>query len=793
MGSVTSIDGLNSGLNTTQIIDALLTVEKGNVTLLEQRQNEKTNIISTLQALQAKLLALNTDASSLARRATFEAYTASVSDDTVLSAATSGRVSAGTYDIQVLSVARNHQLASQGFTDQSVASFGTGKITIGVGTGSTKTITIDATNNSLVGIKNAINNADAGVTASIINDGSASHPYRLVLTADKTGQANRINVSSSLSGLNNLNFTTSTFDPPETLVKDSASTAIASLGPTASYTGATNKIYTLTVAGTGKKTVGSDAITLNWTDGTNSGAIVVTQADLETALVGTGSEGLKINLSSGTMYGGDSFQVTTFAPVLQQASDARIAIGSAGGTGSPITVISATNEFKDVIGGLTLTVKKVSDPGTSVQVKADMDTAGVKDKINTFIKDYNDINDFIDKQNSYNTDTKETGVLFADYSVQIIQSSLRSAVGSRVTGLASKLNQLAAVGIRSGADGKLSIRDSALLETALKDNLDGVINLFTNSGDSSNTGIEFVSASEKTKVGKDYEVDITRAATKGRFQGGGIVSPSSSAMTLTSSNNRLKIVVDGLMSDELALSERTYSTPEQLVTELQQKINADAKIGGRGVTVSWVETTTGMGYINLDSSTYGSASKIDILQGVAKAAYSTLGLLGGSSHVGIDVEGRINGEAAIGAGQMLTGKAGNATTDGLKLKITLGANQLVSGTEGTISVSKGVAAKTYDLVASLTKGGDGMMDRRIKGYQNQITDLKTQIDDWNKRLEVRRQDLQEKFQAMESALGKYSSLGSFLSGQVNNMNSNWLWNSGSSSSNTSGGSGSAKQ
>ena len=98
-----------------------------------------------------------------------------VSDEYVLTAASSGRASAGSYDLQVLALARNHQMASQGFSDDSQALFGTGTITIAVGSGTVKTITIDATNNSLAGIKKAINDANVGVTASIINDGSAVH------------------------------------------------------------------------------------------------------------------------------------------------------------------------------------------------------------------------------------------------------------------------------------------------------------------------------------------------------------------------------------------------------------------------------------------------------------------------------------------------------------------------------------------------------------------------------------------------------------------------------------------
>lgn len=61
--------------------------------------------------------------------------------------------------------------------------------------GGTKTVTIDSTNNSLQGIATAINNAGIGVSASIINDGSAT-PYRLVLTST-SGAANSMKITAS--------------------------------------------------------------------------------------------------------------------------------------------------------------------------------------------------------------------------------------------------------------------------------------------------------------------------------------------------------------------------------------------------------------------------------------------------------------------------------------------------------------------------------------------------------------------------------------------------------------------
>jgi len=60
----------------------------------------------------------------------------------------------------------------------------------------TKTVTIDASNNSLQGIRDAINAAKIGVTASIVNDGSSS-PYRLVLSADSMGASNSMKISVS--------------------------------------------------------------------------------------------------------------------------------------------------------------------------------------------------------------------------------------------------------------------------------------------------------------------------------------------------------------------------------------------------------------------------------------------------------------------------------------------------------------------------------------------------------------------------------------------------------------------
>lgn len=776
MATTSSIEGLISGLNTTEIIDAIIKSERQPAVLMETEQTEKTNIVSAWKAFQAKLLSLSTQADKLTRQATFRSYSIDVSDDTVLGATSSGTVSPGSYDVRVLSVARNHQLASQGFADASAAQFGTGTITLQLGTGSAKTIAIDSSNNSLTGIQNAINNAGAGVTASIINDGSTSKPYRLVLSGNKTGQANAITVSANLVGGSTLNYATASFDVPETVVRNSSSTAQIALGGTAAYSGASNKIYTFTVAGTGAQTVGTNNVTLNWSDGTNSGSIIVSQADTEVALVGTGADGLKISLGSGVLYGGDSFQVTTFAPLLQQASDARISLGSSGGAGSPITVSSATNEFKNVLGGLSLTAKKESEAGTFVSLQAGVDTSELKDTISSWISSYNDVISYITNQNKYDSETKESGVLFGDFTLQTIQSSLRGVVGSRIKGLTGNYNQLASIGIGSTSDGTLSIKNSSKLEAALASNLEDVIKLFSSSGASTNAGIEFVSSTDDTKVGTDYAVDITQVATHGGYRGTNLADPAATPITLTSTTNRMKLVVDGLTSGELVLADKTYSSYSELVTEIQDRIDADDTIGDRNVTVSWVDLGNGTGYLEFQSATWGSASKITVVTGQTANAYSAIGLANGTAQAGTDVAGTINGEAATGSGQILSGKDGNKTTAGLKLKVTMTANQMLSGSDGSITLAKGVGSLMDDMVGSLTLSGDGLVDRRIKSYENQIADLKSRVEEFDARLAKRRESLQAKWAYMEEVLAELQSTETSLTTSITQLNANWAWN-----------------
>ena len=109
-------------------------------------------------------------------------------------------VSAGTdalparYSLEVVQLAQAQKLTSGAFAD-SDAVVGTGTLTLTVGALSAD-VEITAENNTLAGIRDAINSAvdNPGIAATIVNADSGSY---LILTSDSTGAANTITVTQA--------------------------------------------------------------------------------------------------------------------------------------------------------------------------------------------------------------------------------------------------------------------------------------------------------------------------------------------------------------------------------------------------------------------------------------------------------------------------------------------------------------------------------------------------------------------------------------------------------------------
>jgi flagellar hook-associated protein 2 len=211
--------GIGSGLDVNSIISQLMTLERRPITLLDKQEASYKAKLSAFGTIKSALAALQAAAKALASPAKFASFQATVADATVLNAAAGPSAAAGSYSVQVHTLAQNQKLVAVGqVSDTAVMGTGgtttltfefgaiagtldpaTGKYsgaTFTPGTASAQTVTIDAANNTLQGIRDAINAANIGVTASIINDGSAT-PYRLVLTSNNSGVESSMRIAVS--------------------------------------------------------------------------------------------------------------------------------------------------------------------------------------------------------------------------------------------------------------------------------------------------------------------------------------------------------------------------------------------------------------------------------------------------------------------------------------------------------------------------------------------------------------------------------------------------------------------
>ena len=193
--------GLATGLDTNSIVDGLVAVERRPITLLQQQQATIQERIGLYQELSAKIAALKTATTKLSTASSFFVKTAKSSNENVLVATSSSNAEAANHSVIVNRLARASTLASTIFNDTNTTTVGTGTLAITVGAATTN-ITVGSSNNTLQGLRDAINDAHVDVTASIVTVNAGPIPsYRLVVSGKSTGLANEVTISEAgLSG-----------------------------------------------------------------------------------------------------------------------------------------------------------------------------------------------------------------------------------------------------------------------------------------------------------------------------------------------------------------------------------------------------------------------------------------------------------------------------------------------------------------------------------------------------------------------------------------------------------------
>jgi len=186
--------GLQVGsLDVSSLVSQLMWVERAPVRQLDSKISSYQTKIDAYNSLNSKLSELLSSLNDLDDPEVFSSKSVNVSDDSTLSVSASSSAVEGTYQLSVDRLALYDNFVSDSRFSSSSEAIGTGSFDLLIG-GSAYSISIDSSNNTLDGLRNAINSSGAPVNAAIINDGTG---YRLTITSEDSGSANAITVQNN--------------------------------------------------------------------------------------------------------------------------------------------------------------------------------------------------------------------------------------------------------------------------------------------------------------------------------------------------------------------------------------------------------------------------------------------------------------------------------------------------------------------------------------------------------------------------------------------------------------------
>lgn len=419
--------------------------------------------------------------------------------------------------------------------------------------------------------------------------------------------------------------------------------------------------------------------------------------------------------------------------------------------GVPVT--RASNTVDDLISGVSITLSGTNENApASLVIKND--TSVIVEKVTEFVEKFNALQTLINDNSEFDpSGATENGLLLGDSTTRTMMAQVRRVLGSTVEGLSgSSVQSLAEIGISTNYQTGLMSLDENMLKSALDISPKDVSALFSDQGRTTDPQVTFETASLNTKPGS-YDVDITTAASRGALTGNVSLGAST---TVDANNDTFTLKVDDTLSSEITLAAGSY-TQEQLAAEIQSKINQDTNLiaAGKSVTV----TLDASNQLVINSNVYGASSKVEITA-IDTNTQTQLGLSVALGVDGVDVEGTINGVAAVGLGQTLSA-AEDDDSAGIRLTIAGTA----TGSRGSVTYIEGVAEQMVDLITRFVSV-DGSISVKNDRLNKELALIDEDRVKLNERIETLTSRLTRQFTAADIIIAQLNSTQSFISQQL---------------------------
>ena len=540
--AMSPINVSGSGLDINSIIEQLMAIEKRPLLNLQKKEVGVQAKISAYGTLLSAVSNFKSSVTAL-KAASLMEMTASVSDTTYMTATAESSATAGNYSIAISSLAAAQSLYSMRFGSQNskvadLSSVTTQKIKIQVGSNTATEISVTSSNNTLSGIRDAINDADAGVTAAVVKENSnfvisatnntiifnnvtdktatitagtytGSELATAIQTALNTADGSSAFTVSYDSAATKFSITNGTGSSVNFLWGNSSTTAEQILGfdpVTDTVANSSSATSDDLVDGTYKLTITSDS-----TGASNSIKVQIDEDNDgtyeesgETDTVGLSS--LAYNSSSGYTNMTES----------QVASDAIITVNG-------LLVSRSTNSLTDVITDVTLNPVKVTSSAITLTIAKS--SAALKNKVTSFAASYNQLMSNI---KNLRGDINKKGVLSGDSTTLTMSNLLRSIITTKYND-----KTLASLGLSHDKNGTLVI-NSTILDSEISSSSADVtttLNEMAASLESSVTDYvstiiparkngyqESMKSIQKDKVDFTRTLDLTETALRAKFR-----------------------------------------------------------------------------------------------------------------------------------------------------------------------------------------------------------------------------------------------------------------------------------
>ena len=481
---ITSL-GSGSGVDINSLANNLANAEVAPQKAAIQGKIDKSNAtISGISAIKYVLGNLQTAFADLKDQSDFSSITPSNSQPSAFNVTAGASATTGSHNVVINTIAKPQRTLSGGFASATAPLNGGNAFTLSIsvhGASPATVVNIPQGYTSPQDMVTAINSSSTGIKAQLVNTGSSTNPYRIMLTGH-TGAANDFTISSNLT-------------PPSAPTPPSLTTTPGGNGVTES----SQVSFANGLAAGESVTVGG----LTFTAGKDLTAAQVAIAFTDLAAGATGKSGVSYGNYSGSLAGfstgsvngtGTGFTATsstvntdvtdiavstTAAPdyfkwgKLQTATDASLSVDG-------MDISSASNTVKDAIAGVTMNLVAPTTGAYGASLDLGRDTSVVKTKIQSLVSSYNDALSMLGVVSDPKSTVDTYGAtLVGNNIVSTVRSQIREMVVGNSTSPSGTMTALRDVGVSIDKNGQLQI-DSTKLDNALQNNFDDVVKMLSN-------------------------------------------------------------------------------------------------------------------------------------------------------------------------------------------------------------------------------------------------------------------------------------------------------------------------